>query len=215
MKKVADELNTDLVKYKLDNVYRRAHFFGQIKQESPSLSGKEESFNYSPAGLISTFSGYYGKQPKEAEEDGRIDEIQKDGKKKIIQKANQEVIANKVYGKDGNAALGNDMVGDGWRYRGRGMHQTTGKYNYRAFTQSHQNIWDGLQVDFENYPEKLGVWPYNLRSEVSFWIEKKCYVLADNGVEDKDVDAVTNVINPGEINKNKKGNIKIKKIILF
>jgi len=204
LKKVADELNTDLMKYKLDTVYRRAHFFGQIKQESPSLSGKEESFNYTPSGLIGTFSSYYGKLHKEAEEDGRIVEKLKNGKKKVIQKANQEVIANKVYG-IGKKGFQNTNPGDGWRYRGRGMHQTTGKANYSNFTVYYRLLWDGGLINFVEKPELLSEWPYTLRSAISYWVRNECYKIADNGIDDKSIDGVTKKINPGEIDKNLAG----------
>ncbi len=124
LQEVAEELNSNLAKYKLDTPYRRAHFFGQIKRESPSLSGAAESLNYTPEGLIGTF-GYYKKHKDEAREDGRLEKKHPNGKKQILREAKQEVIANKVYiGPNGNASLGNRILGDGWLYRGRGMKQT-------------------------------------------------------------------------------------------
>lgn len=54
---MADELNSNLAKYKLD-LRIGEPFFGQIKRESPSLSGAAESLNYTPEGLIGTF-GYH------------------------------------------------------------------------------------------------------------------------------------------------------------
>ncbi|MDE2442073.1 MAG: hypothetical protein KGP14_13700, partial [Betaproteobacteria bacterium] len=146
LQEVADELNSDLPKYKLDTPIRRAHFFGQIKRESPQLSGSAESLNYTPAGLIATF-GYYKKFPAEANTDGRLEEKGKNGKKSITREANQEVIANKVYGPDGNDQLGNDQPGDGWQFRGRGVHQTTGRFNYDRFTKAYPKYWDG-NADF-------------------------------------------------------------------
>lgn len=199
LQEVADELNANLVKYKLDSPYRRAHFFGQIKQESPSLSGAAESLNHTPERLIALF-GYYKKHKDEAQEDGRLERIPPNGKKEILRKAKQEVIANKAY----SGRYGNTTPGDGWRYRGRGMKQTTWKANYQAFTDDYPLTW-GETIDFVVQPEKLEQMPYALRSAVSFWITRKCYIEADNGVNDVVIDAVTNIVNSGEIVKHKKG----------
>lgn len=196
---IADELNTDLAKYKLDTPIRRAHFFGQIKRESPLLSGAAESFNHTMEGLINTF-GYYGKHRNEAGEDGRLEQKLSDGKKKIIQAAKQEVIANKAYGPDGNDSLGNNQTGDGWRYRGRGVHQTTGRYNYRQFTKSYPKYWSGY-VDFEDNPDLLAQMPYTLRSAVAFWLDHECWQDADTGITDTAIDAVSKKINSGEVKK--------------
>lgn len=118
-----------------------------------------------------------------------------------MRKANQEAIANKAYmGPDGNTGLGNLLPGDGWRFRGRGVHQTTGRDNYRAFTQAHPKYWAGA-VDFVANPELLERMPFNLRSAVAFWLDKKCWEKADAGVDDVAIDAVTTIINAGEIRK--------------
>lgn len=201
---VADELNSDLVKFKLDTPIRRAHFFGQIKQESPLLDGAAESLNYSPEGLKATF-GYYLKHPDEAQADGRLEEKGKDGSKKVIRKANEEAIANKAYmGPHGNADLGNIQHGDGWRFRGRGVHQTTGRSNYRDFAKVHPKYW-GDMIDFVQNPQLLEEIPYNLRSAVAFWLDKECWKRADEGINDVAIDAVTRIINAGEIRKHAAG----------
>lgn len=140
LQQVADELNTDLALYKLDTPFRKAHFFGQIRQESgPRMAATEESLNYSVNSLKNKFS-YYKARPDEAEQDGYIldEKAMKESKKPRIriykQKANEENIANKIYGpKPGNGGLGNDQLGDGWKYRGRGLKQLTGKANYTFF----------------------------------------------------------------------------------
>lgn len=76
--------------------------------------------NYTPEGLIGTF-GYYKKHKTKPEKtDGLRKTSQWQGSR--FCEAKQEVIANKVYiGPDGNASLGNRILGDGWLYRGRGM----------------------------------------------------------------------------------------------
>lgn len=204
---VADELNSDLGKFKLDSPIRQAHFFGQIKQESPLLDGAAESLNYSPEGLKATF-GYYRKHPAEALADGRLEERSSDGTRRVLRKANEEVIANKVYmGPDGNTDLGNLQPGDGWLFRGRGVHQTTGRSNYREFTKAHPRYWEDT-VDFLANPELLEKMPYNLRSAVAFWLDKGCWKKADGGINDAAIDAVTQIINAGEVRKHMAGKYK-------
>ncbi|MBD5802129.1 hypothetical protein AZOA_15550 [Azoarcus sp. Aa7] len=205
---VADELNADLAKYKLDTVYRRAHFFGQVKREAgPTLSGAAESLDYSPEGLKNTF-GYYKRNPKEAEADGRgvtkLPNGSTQGKP-----ADQETIANKVYGTGKKKTeLGNTEPGDGWRFRGRGMKQLTGHRNYRAFSSRHREIWGG-SVDFEQQPDLVAQMPYAIRSAVSFWLDNKCWQAADNGITDAAIDAVTRIVNAGEIVIHQKGGYPI------
>lgn len=196
---IADELNTDLVKYRLDTPTRRAHFFGQIKRESPDLSGAAESLNYTPQGL-KIFS-YYVKHPEEAQADGRLEVKGLDGKKKVIRAANQEVIANKVYG----TRMGNiDKPGFGWRYRGRGIKQLTGLSNYEAFNSRYCHYWSG-EPNFVVNPDLVAMFPYTLRSAVYFWVDNFCWKYADGGMGDASIDAVTKIVNAGEIANHRKG----------
>ena len=106
---IANELNTDLVKFRLDTPTRRAHFFGQIKRESPNLSGAAESLDYTPQGL-KIFS-YYATYPEEAQADGRLEVKGPNGKRRVTRAADQQAIANKVYGPD-RKDLGNKLPGD-------------------------------------------------------------------------------------------------------
>ncbi|NMG46013.1 hypothetical protein GPA22_20040 [Aromatoleum toluvorans] len=205
---VADELNADLGKYKLDTPFRRAHFFGQIKREAgPTLSGAAESLNYSPEGLKGTF-GYYKRNPSDAQTDGRSVTTLPNGAKQK-KPADQETIANKAYGTGRKSIeLGNTEAGDGWRFRGRGMKQLTGRRNYRDFTARHREIWDE-SVDFEQQNDLVGHMPYAIRSAVSFWLDNKCWRAADGGITDAAIDAVTRIVNPGEMDNHNNGSYKV------
>lgn len=98
---------------------RAAHFFGQCWHESAGLTVFQENLNYSAKGLRNTW-------PK------RFDEATA---KEYARKP--EMIANKVYAdRMGN---GNEASGDGWKYRGRGAIQLTGKDNYRELSE-HLNM---------------------------------------------------------------------------
>ncbi|HRZ96045.1 MAG TPA: glycoside hydrolase family 19 protein [Paludibacter sp.] len=97
------------------NAFELAHFLGQCSHESNNFRVKEENLNYSAKGLRNTFGKYF-KTNAEAEKYAR----------------KPQAIANKVYAN----RMGNDdeKSGDGWKYRGRGYIQLTGKNNYAAFS---------------------------------------------------------------------------------
>lgn len=193
LQSVADECNTDLPKYKLDTVYRRAHFFGQIRQEvGNNLQARSEELGGYRVSVLMTL-GYYIKHPKEARQD--------------VGKA--EIIANKAYGPNSQKGieLGNREPGDGWLFRGRGMKQTTGRSNYKILTKKYSEIWSKGN-DFEESPELLNQMPYSLRSAIVFWIDKNCWVAADAGITESAIDAVTKIVNAGEITNNLNGKYK-------
>jgi predicted chitinase len=83
--------------------------------------------------------------------------------------ANQEQIANRAYnGVNGVTALGNGSIesGDGWKFRGRGLKQLTGRYNYTQFNSTYPLIWQGENVDFVRNPDLIGQMLYGVRSAV-------------------------------------------------
>lgn len=83
-----------------------------------------------------------------------------------------EKIANRAYGnRMGN---GPEHTGDGWRYRGRGLKQLTGRYNYTKCSQ-------GLGVDFVSSPDLLLQPAHAARSAGWFWSSNQCAALADAG----------------------------------
>lgn len=99
-----------------------AHWLGQMHVESQGFSTLVESLNYSVAGLRATF-GPHRISDADCERYGR----------KPGQPADQEAIANIVYGGDwGRKNLGNTEPGDGWRNRGSGLIQQTGRANIEA-----------------------------------------------------------------------------------
>ena len=117
--------------------------------------------------------------------------------RKSGQSANQVEIANRAYnGVTGNRGLGNGNVasGDGWRYKGRGLVQLTGRANYDDFSRRHKEVWNE-SVDFLEAPELLETARYAVRSAVGFWLREKLYEIADAGSSSVQVNAITEVIN--------------------
>ena len=105
-----------------------AHWLGQMHVESGGFSKMEESLNYTVDALISKF-GRHRISLIEARAWGRIDKVV-GGKKTVARKADQEKIANRLYGGDfGRKNLGNIHPTDGWEKRGSGFKQITGRAN--------------------------------------------------------------------------------------
>lgn len=185
---IMNELNSDLVGYKLDSRLRQAHFMAQVRQEvGASFSLREQVEYMGPTALKQI--GYYKSHPKQADIDGY---------KKGKGPANGETIANRMYDDNYRGAkfkLGNTAPGDGWKYLGRGLKQLTGKANYKDLTDMYGIIWSGEKVDFVKNPELIEQPKYAVRSAIRFWLKFKLYEIADKGKTSTQVDAITRVIN--------------------
>lgn len=108
--------------------------------------------------------------------------------------ADQEAIANRAYAdRNGN---GNVESRDGWRFRGRGLEQVTGRANYRAFAEEHTQLF-GEQIDFGAEPELLGTPRYAVRAALWFWHANDLFSLADAGINRAAADSITAIINRG------------------
>ena len=108
--KFAAPLTTTFAEFDISTPERQAAFLAQVVHESGSFRQVRENLNYSAEGLLRVFPKYFNQQ--EAIEYAR----------------NPERIANRVYAnRMGN---GPESSGDGWRYRGRGLIQITGRSNY-------------------------------------------------------------------------------------
>lgn len=197
LQEVADEFNAHLDVYKLDTPLRRTHFFAQIMQETgPSLK-REEGFIWKASALKKTFS-YFRKNTDKATEHGyhQIRPIKEDGSS--MSQADFEAIANGAYGGRSDLGNGDYESGDGWRYRGRGLKQLTGRANYRYFTDWHKGLqkeWPDEILDFEANPDLLVQPKYAARSAAFFWRNNNLEVMADKGALRDHVDAITRVVN--------------------
>lgn len=178
---IAREIDLRIVSGQLDNRERLVHFLAQMRQEAGSNARLEENLNYSPWGLIATFR-YFRDHPDEAERYGRTD----------AHPADPVSIANLAYAnRSGN---GGADSGDGWRFRGRGLFQLTGRGNYREFTQWHDENFDE-GIDFESDPDRAAEPVYAVRSAVFFWLSRDLAGLADGGLIDDVTDEITARVN--------------------
>lgn len=169
---VIDQLPDTIAKFELNTPLRLAHFLSQAGHESGGFKAVNENLNYSAKGLMGIFKKYF---PTE-------------GMAKSYER-NPEKIANRVYG--GRMGNGEESSGDGYRYRGRGFIQLTGKINYTAFD---------LVV-----PENILVEPnlvatkYPLLSAAWFFHRNSLHKMADEGATEAVVTKITKRVNGGTI----------------
>jgi putative chitinase len=155
--------------YKLTPV-RAAHFFAQTSHESGGFKAFSENLNYSAQGLQGIFGKYFP---------GNLEESYA---------RNPEKIANRVYAsRMGNGA---EASGDGFKFRGRGALQLTGKDNYAAFAK------------YLNKPEimtnpDLVATTYSFESAMFFFDKNKLWEICDKGINDAAILALTKRINGG------------------
>jgi len=149
---------------------RAAHFFAQTAHETGDYKLFAENLNYSTQGLQNIFKKYFP------------------GNLSDLYARNPEKIANRVYAsRMGN---GDEKSGDGWKFRGRGALQLTGKDNYKAFS------------DYLKKPEimtnpDLVATTYSFESAMFFFDKNKLWSICDQGINDAAILALTKRINGG------------------
>jgi putative chitinase len=158
-------------KFNITNNLRLAHFLSQCGHESGGFKAVSENLNYSSDGLKRTFGKYfpgnlsesYAKQP--------------------------EKIASRVYG--GRMGNGDELSKEGYKFRGRGYIQLTGKSNYTSFTKF-------IGEDCVSNPDLVAT-KYPLASAAFFFDSNKLWSICDKGSDDATVTAVTKRVNGGTI----------------
>lgn len=162
-----EPLKETFEKYGIDTSKRQAAFIGQCMHESAGFRTLEENLNYSAKALMATWPSRFSSE-----------EV-------ANQYARQpEKIANKVYG--GRMGNADESSGEGWKYRGRGIKQLTGKENY-------ERCGSGLGVDLIANPDLLLEPKYAALSAGWFWNKHGLNDLADRG----DIETMTKRINGG------------------
>ena len=167
---VMEEIPLIIEKFGIDGPLRLSHFLSQCAHESGNFKFLRENLNYSADGLRKIFPKYFP----------------------TLEAANKyarqpEKIANKVYGnRMGN---GDEASGDGFKFRGRGYIQLTGKDNYAAFDKF---VDDDIMADPDLVATK-----YPLTSAAFFFHKNKLWDICDKGHGDDIVLAVTKRVNGG------------------
>lgn len=158
--------------FQISTPLRQAHFLAQTGHESAGFLKVEEGLNYSENALTAMF----GKRitAEQARAYGR----------NAMHPANQKMIASIIYAnRNGN---GDVTSGDGYRYRGRGLIQITGKANYEALVKQ-------LGADVVENPDLLLGYRFAAMSAAAWWKNHGLNELADSD----DVTRITRIINGG------------------
>ena len=164
---VLDQLPTTRGSFQLTNPLRLAHFLAQCSHESGGFVFTRENLNYSASRLEKIFPKYFNKHNSK------------------LYARNQEAIANKVYGN----RMGNVEITDGWKFRGRGYIQLTGKANYAELDRF-------VVEDLLENPDLVAS-KYALLSAGFYWDKRKINAIADKGATKEIVREVTIKVNGG------------------
>lgn len=159
-------------KFQINTPLRLAHFLAQCGHESGGFRVTQENLNYSAKGLMGIFKKYF---PTEAIANAY--------------QRNPQKIANKVYAN--RMSNGDEASGDGFKFRGRGYIQLTGRANYTAFGKS-------IGEDVASNPDSVSG-KYALLSAAWFWSNNGLNKLADGGATDAVVTSITKRVNGGTI----------------
>jgi putative chitinase len=169
---VIDAIPDTASKFDISTPLRLAHFLAQCGHESGGFKAVQENLNYGAKGLLSIFKKYF---------------------KTIAQatayERKPEKIANLVYAnRMGNGSEGS---GEGWKYRGRGYIQLTGKENYKAFDAT-------VPEDITANPDLVAT-KYALASAAFFFKKNNLWAICDKGSSPEVVTLVTKRVNGGTI----------------
>ena len=169
---VIAQLPDTIAKFELNTPLRLSHFLAQAGHESGGFKAVNENLNYGAKGLLGIFKKYFPTEEKAK-----------------LYERKPEKIANLVYG----ARMGNgpEASGEGYKFRGRGYIQLTGKDNYKAFDAVvTESIVDNPDLVATKYPLLSAAW---------FFHKNGLHKIADQGATDAVVTSVTKRVNGGTI----------------
>jgi len=196
---MVDALNDYARRYQVDTPLRLAHFLSQIGHES-GLRAREENGHYTAPRMREIFGCRGGRaQYERASDDCRLGPDGQSGRlrpKLWLEAASYagqpERLLSYVYAN--RLGNGDEASGDGYRYRGRGLIQLTGKDNYAAFTQAHNARTPLDPQDFVARPDLLmSELNYAIESAFYYWDARTVNALADLD----DLEQVTRAVNGG------------------
>ena len=168
---VISEISTNGEKFGIITNLRLCHFLAQCSTESGNFKAVNENLNYSKDGLMKIFPKYFP---------GNLAESYA---------YKPEKIASRVYGS--RLGNGDETTKEGFKFRGRGFIQLTGKSNYTNFTKF-------IGEDCVANPDLVST-KYPLASAAFFFNNNKLWEICDKGADDATVTAVTKRVNGGTI----------------
>ena len=168
---VVSQIPDTAAKFNITTPLRLSHFLAQCGHESGGFKALVENLNYGSKGLLGTFPKYFNATTAAQYE------------------RKPEMIASKVYG--GRMGNGPEVTKDGYKFRGRGYIQLTGKDNYTAFDKFvTENIIESPDLVATKYPLMSAAW---------FFDKNKLWTICDKGATTEVVTAVTKRVNGGVI----------------
>jgi putative chitinase len=169
---VLTQIPDTAAKFELNTPLRLAHFLAQAGHESAGFKAVNENLNYGSKGLLTIFKKYFPTPEKAA-----------------LYERKPEKIANLVYG--GRMGNGPEATGEGFKFRGRGYIQLTGKDNYKAFDAVvAESIIENPDLVSTKYPLMSAAW---------FFHKNGLHKIADEGATDEVITKVTKRVNGGTI----------------
>ena len=168
---VINQIPSIVEKFNCNTPLRLSHFLAQCGHESGNFKAVSENLNYSAKGLLGTFGKYF------------TPELAKQYAKK------PEMIASRVYAN--RMDNGNEASKEGWKFRGRGYLQCTGKSNYKLLSKE-------FGVDFLSNPDLVAT-DYPLASAGWFFNRNKLWSICDKGSSREVVTKVTERVNGGQL----------------
>jgi len=170
--KVIGQIPGVMEKFQINTPLRLAHFLAQCGHESGGFRATQENLNYSAKGLMGIFKKYFPTSALAAQYERKPAKI-----------------AARVYG--GRMGNGNEASGEGYKFRGRGYIQLTGKENYTAFGKA-------IGEDILSNPDVVSS-KYALLSAAWFFTKNGLHKMADSGASDAVVTQITKRVNGGTI----------------
>ena len=175
-----------LTRTSINGPLRLSNFLGQASEESANFSVLSENLNY---GLPQLYSA----DPQHPALWQKHFASVADAAPYVHHPA---MIANRIYAN--RLGNGDEASGDGWKYRGRGYIQLTGKSNYKAF-QDWVNAHYPPPVDLLGNPDLLKTPPYDLLCAGWFFTANNIWTICDKGVDKASVHEVTQKVNGGQM----------------
>jgi putative chitinase len=179
-----EALNTAFRVFGIATPKRAAAFLAQVGHESGGLSTVVENLNYSAQGLANTWPTRYAVNLKARP-------LVPNQLARALERKPQAIANNAYAGRMGN---GPESSGDGWRYRGRGPIQNTGKANYAGMRDTLRAKGIAGVPDFEAQPELLELPKWGALAAGAYWETRNLNRLADAG----QFDTITERINNGQ-----------------
>ena len=183
---VHEAIEENISEFDIGGELEVAHFLGQVYHETGGLTTLEEGMYYTSAERLKEICR------------GRFSETDPELPDPNDYLEDPEKLANYVYAdRIGN---GDEESGDGWKYRGRGLLQLTGKANYQAFTDFYQEEFDSSS-DFVNTPGELAS-DTELATKSGMWFYDENVL---SHIDEVTIEDVTEAINPVRVGEDERG----------